>query len=100
MNASPEERKHPLFAVLVNPINRLSDLGATLSALIFSGMVLLILAEVVLRNFMGSSTEVSDELAAKLRASGQDVINDWLKKTGKIGEAVLAKFDKERTTLK
>lgn len=51
-------------------------------------------------NGMTITTEVSDELAAKLRASGQDVINDWLKKTGKVGEAVLAKFDKERKTLK
>lgn len=61
MNASPEEKKDPLFAVLVNSINRLSDAGATLSALIFCAMVLLILAEVLLRNFMGSSTEVSGE---------------------------------------
>lgn len=61
MNASPEERKHPLLAILVNPINRFSDVGAILSALIFSGMVLLILAEVIMRNFLGSSTEVSGE---------------------------------------
>ena len=51
-------------------------------------------------NGMTITTDVSDELAAKLKASGQDVINDWLKKTGKVGEAVLAQFDKERATLK
>ncbi len=61
MNAPPEEKKHPLFTVLVTSINRLSDAGAILSALIFTGMVLLILAEVILRNFLGSSTEVSGE---------------------------------------
>jgi TRAP-type C4-dicarboxylate transport system permease small subunit len=61
MNTSSEKRKHPLFSLLVNPINRLADVGAILSALIFCGMVLLILAEVILRNFMGSSTEVSGE---------------------------------------
>jgi TRAP-type C4-dicarboxylate transport system permease small subunit len=61
MNTSLEKRKHPLNALLLNPINRLSDVGAILSALIFCGMVLLILAEVILRNFLGSSTEVSGE---------------------------------------
>lgn len=51
-------------------------------------------------NGMTITTEISDELAAKLKASGQDVINDWLKKTGKVGEAVLAEFDQKRKTLK
>lgn len=51
-------------------------------------------------NGMTITTEVSDELAAKLKASGQDVINDWLKKTGKVGKDVLATFDKESKKLK
>ena len=48
---------------------------------------------------MKITTEISDELAAKLRESGQDVINDWLKKTGKAGKEVLAKFDQQRKQL-
>lgn len=51
-------------------------------------------------NGMTITTEISDELAAQLRASGQDVINDWLKKTGKVGEEILARFDAERQNLK
>ena len=61
MNVPPEKRNKPLLTLLLNPINRLSDLGAVMSALIFCGMVLLILTEVVLRNFTGSSTEISGE---------------------------------------
>lgn len=49
---------------------------------------------------MTITTEVSDELAAKLRDSGQDVINDWLKKTGNVGKEVLDTFDQQRKQLK
>ena len=42
-------------------IDRLSDVGAVFSALIFWLMTLLILAEVFLRTFWGTSTEVSGE---------------------------------------
>ena len=59
MNSSRAEKTNPLVRFLITPINRLSDVGAVLSALIFSAMVLLILTEVILRNFLGSSTEIS-----------------------------------------
>jgi len=52
---------HPIVKLLVNPISRISDAGAVLSGLIFCGMVLMILTEVILRNFLGSTTEISGE---------------------------------------
>lgn len=61
MNASPENKPKRILTFLLTPIDRLSDFGAVLSALIFFAMVLLILTEVVLRNFIGSSTEISGE---------------------------------------
>jgi TRAP-type transport system periplasmic protein len=48
---------------------------------------------------MTITTKISDELATKLKDSGQDVINDWVKKTGKAGKEVLAKFEEERKKL-
>ena len=61
MNSPLADKTHPLVRFLIHPISRLSDVGAVLSALIFCAMVFLILAEVILRNFFGSSTEVSAE---------------------------------------
>lgn len=49
---------------------------------------------------MTITTEISDELAGKLAKNGQDVINAWLKKTGKIGKDILSKFEAERKNLK
>lgn len=47
--------------VFSKTINKISDLGAILSAVVFALMTILILSEVVLRTFFGSSTEVSGE---------------------------------------
>ena len=49
---------------------------------------------------MTITTEVSAELAGKLAKNGQDVINAWLKKTGKTGKDILSKFEAERKNLK
>jgi len=51
-------------------------------------------------NGMTITTAVSDELAGQLKASGQDVIDEWLSKTGKAGKEILAKFEEERKNLK
>jgi len=47
--------------VFFKTINRISDLGAIVSAVVFALMTILILLEVVLRTFCGSSTEISGE---------------------------------------
>jgi TRAP-type C4-dicarboxylate transport system permease small subunit len=61
MKSPTLKTRHPMIKLLVNPISRLSDAGAVLSALFFCGMVLMILTEVILRNFLGSTTEISGE---------------------------------------
>ena len=47
--------------VFIKTINRISDLAAIVSAGVFTLMIILILSEVVMRTFFGSSTEVSGE---------------------------------------
>lgn len=49
---------------------------------------------------MKITTTISDELAAKLRASGQDVIDDFVKKIGKTGKDIMDKFEEKRKELK
>ncbi len=55
--------------------------------------------KILAENGMNIHREVSEELASKLRASGQDIIEDWLKKTGKDGKAILDEFEKKRSSL-
>lgn len=61
MTTESSGKTNPVLTSLLKCIDRLSDLGAVLSALIFSLMTLLIIAEVVLRTFWGKSTEISGE---------------------------------------
>ncbi|MGW8195250.1 MAG: TRAP transporter substrate-binding protein [Desulforhopalus sp.] len=39
---------------------------------------------------------ISDELAAKLKESGSDIIDEWLQKTGAEGKEILTQFDEKR----
>ena len=50
-------------------------------------------------NGMTVHETISDELAAKLRDSGQFIIDNWLKKVGTDGEEILAEFYEKRKNL-
>jgi len=56
--------------------------------------------EAILReNGMNIHPSISEELAAKLKESGRYIINDWLKKTGADGKAIIDEFEKQRKSL-
>ncbi|PIE65402.1 MAG: ABC transporter substrate-binding protein [Desulfobacterales bacterium] len=48
------------------------------------------------KNGMNIHPHISDELAGKLRESGRYIIDEWLKKTGKDGKAILDEFEARR----
>jgi TRAP-type C4-dicarboxylate transport system substrate-binding protein len=51
------------------------------------------------KNGMEVHEEISDELAAKLRESGQFIIDNWLDKVGQDGQEILDEFNAKRKDL-
>jgi TRAP-type C4-dicarboxylate transport system substrate-binding protein len=50
-------------------------------------------------NGMTVHEEISDELARKLRESGQFIIDNWLEKVGQDGQEILNEFNEKRKNL-
>ncbi|MDZ7761828.1 MAG: TRAP transporter substrate-binding protein [Desulfovermiculus sp.] len=51
------------------------------------------------KNDMNVHEEISDELAAQLRDSGQFIIDNWLEKVGQDGQEILDEFNAKRKNL-
>jgi TRAP-type C4-dicarboxylate transport system substrate-binding protein len=48
------------------------------------------------RNGMTIATEIDDEFTARLRADGEEVIANWLERTGDLGQEILDEFEQKR----
>lgn len=51
------------------------------------------------RNGMTIIRSISDELAAKLAADGEMVVEEWLNKVGDAGKKIISEFNEKRTSL-